>query len=278
MDLLKHDNLLGLGSFKFDFTASGASQAAIMSSMDGSGGFDLADGALKGVNIVKIARAVAEFQDGFNPAALQNAVAAARGPDEMTDFSEFLSNFTINNGLVNAPVISLSGPYLTMTGKGTVNLPNQTIDLRLAPRATTTSDGEGGRIIAVPIKIGGSFANPTIGVDAESLVRSSAEKGLRGLVEQIGRAPRRAMRRRRKKKIRPRPCCGASLAAPMTIAILARRRRMAGRAKRQLKKPSPMKRSTPFLARRKKAISRRMKALTTRIKRNQNPKVKPPPE
>ena len=47
LDLLKHDNLLGLGSLEFDFTASGASQAAIMNSLDGEGGFDLANGALK---------------------------------------------------------------------------------------------------------------------------------------------------------------------------------------------------------------------------------------
>ena len=47
-DLLKIDNLLGLGAFKFNFNASGANQAAIMSTLDGGGDFDLAEGALKG--------------------------------------------------------------------------------------------------------------------------------------------------------------------------------------------------------------------------------------
>lgn len=186
-DLFKNDNLLGLGSFKLNFTASGASQAAIMSSMDGRGGFDLTDGALKGVNIAKIARAVAKFQDGFNPAALQNAVAAARGPNEATDFSEFLSDFTITNGLVNAPKISMIGPYLVMTGNGGVNLPAQTIDIRLSPRATTTIDGKGGRAAAIPIRIGGTFSKPTIGVDAESLLRGGAERTVRGLLDNIGK-------------------------------------------------------------------------------------------
>ena len=187
LDLLKHDNLLGLGSLKFDFSASGDSQAAIMRSIDGSGGFDLANGALKGVNIAKMVRAVSEFQSGFNPAALQNAVAAARGPDEQTDFSQFLSEFNITNGLVNTPTISLTGQYLTMTGAGVINLPNQTIDLRLAPRATTTADGQGGRTATIPVRIGGTFAQPTIGIDAESLIRSGAEGTLRDLVDQIGK-------------------------------------------------------------------------------------------
>lgn len=190
IDLMKHDNLLGLGGFKLDFTATGASQAAIMSSIDGSGGFDIANGALKGINIAKIAQAAASLQSGgINPAALANAVATARGPREETDFSEFLSNFTIENGLMNAPTISLNGPYLTMTGQGQVNLAAQTIDLRLAPRATSTADGAQGRAIAVPVRIGGTFAKPTVGVDAEALAKAALQNSLGGFLGSANATP-----------------------------------------------------------------------------------------
>ncbi|PQA89127.1 AsmA family protein [Hyphococcus luteus] len=180
-DLMKTDNLLGLGSFKLNFTASGASQAAIMRTIDGSGGFDLADGAIKGVNIAAMVRAAGELSEGFNLAALQSAVSKARGPAEQTDFSEFLSDFSITDGLVNAPTISLNGPYLTMTGKGTVNLAEQTVNISLSPRATTTIDGEGGRAFQAPVKIGGTFSQPTIGVDAEAL----AKKGFQRTLENV---------------------------------------------------------------------------------------------
>ncbi len=182
MDLLKNDNLLGLGSFKFDFTANGASQAAIMSSLDGEGGFDIADGALKGVNIAKMVRAVGEFKEGFNPAALQSAVTAARGANESTDFSEFLSSFKVTDGLVNAPTITLNGPYLTMKGNGSVDLPGQTINLRFSPRATTTIDGEGGKSFSVPVLVGGTFSKPTIGIDAEALIRSGFQNQLKDII------------------------------------------------------------------------------------------------
>ena len=182
LDLIKNDNLLGLGSFKFDFTASGASQAAIMSSLDGNGDFDLADGAIKGVNIAKMVRAAAALTEGVNMTALQSAVTTARGANEQTDFSEFLSNFTIADGLVHAPTITLNGPYLTMAGTGTVNLPQQTIDLRLSPRGSTTMDGQGGRTITVPIRVGGTFSKPTIAIDAESLVRSGLQNKLRDVL------------------------------------------------------------------------------------------------
>jgi len=187
-DVLKNDRLLGLGGLRFDFTASGSSQAAIMSSLGGKGGFDLSDGAIKGVNLANMARTVAGLQEGgglTNPAAIAGAISQARQPGEQTDFSKFLSQFVITNGVATAPTISLEGPFLTMSGNGTVNLAAQTIDIRLAPKATTTADGQGGRTVAIPIKVGGTFAQPSISVDVESLIRGRAEDAVKGVLGNV---------------------------------------------------------------------------------------------
>lgn len=185
IDLMKMDRVLGLGGFTLTFNATGSSQKAIMESLDGKGGFDLADGALKGINIAKIAAAVTKLYEGgiTNPAAISTAIAEARRPDERTDFSKFLTAFTIVNGQMQAPSISLEGPYLTMTGVGQVNLPGQSMDIRLLPRASTSIDGKEGRKIAIPVKVGGTFSQPTIGVDVEALVRGRAEQTVRGLLD-----------------------------------------------------------------------------------------------
>jgi AsmA protein len=148
--------------------------------MDGAGGFDVADGAIKGANLAKLARTIDEIrQGGINPAAIANAIATAQQPDEKTDFSELLSSFSIADGMVSAPTINLKGPFVTMTGVGDVNLPGQRLDLRLAPRATTTIDGEGGRSLAVPVRVTGSFSQPKLSIDAEALLRGRVEGGLR---------------------------------------------------------------------------------------------------
>lgn len=185
IDLMKMDRVLGLGGFTLTFNATGSSQKAIMESLDGKGGFDLNDGALKGINIAKIAAAVTQLYEGglTNPAAISSAIAAAQRPDEQTDFSKFLSTFTIVDGLVQAPTISLEGPYLSMTGVGKVNLPGQSMDIRLLPRASTSADGKEGRKAAIPVKIGGTFSKPTVGVDVEALVRGRAEQTVRGLLD-----------------------------------------------------------------------------------------------
>ncbi len=185
LDLMKMDRVLGLGGFTLTFNATGSSQKAIMESLDGKGGFDLADGALKGINIAKIAAAVTKLYEGglTNPAAVTAAIAEARRPDERTDFSKFLTTFTIVDGQMQAPNILMEGPYLTMTGVGKVNLPGQAVDIRLLPRASTSADGKEGRKIAIPIKIGGTFSQPTVGVDIEALVRGRAEQTVRGLLD-----------------------------------------------------------------------------------------------
>lgn len=185
IDLMKMDRVLGLGGFTLTFNATGSSQKAIMESLDGEGGFDLNDGALKGINIAKIASAVTKLYEGglTNPAAISTAIAEARRPDERTDFSKFLTTFTIVDGQMQAPTISMEGPYLAMTGVGKVNLPGQAVDIRLLPRASTSADGKEGRTIAIPIKVGGTFSQPTVGVDVEALVRGRAEQTVRGLLD-----------------------------------------------------------------------------------------------
>lgn len=184
MDLMKLDKLLGLGAFNLDFNASGSSQAAIMQSLNGTGGFDLSDGQIKGVNIQKLAGAVAKLYEGglTNPTAIQTALSAAQRPDEKTDFSKFLSQFDIVDGLVQAPTITMEGPFLAMTGVGKINLPNQTLDLRLLPKASANADGTG-KMIAIPVKVGGTFSKPTMGIDVESLVRGRAEQTVKGLLD-----------------------------------------------------------------------------------------------
>ncbi|MEO0398240.1 MAG: AsmA family protein [Pseudomonadota bacterium] len=184
-DFLKHDKLLGLGAMRFEFSAAGASQAAIMRSLDGKGGFDIDDGAVKGFNIVKLANAVREiYEGGGNPAAISAAIAEARRPNEQTDFSKFLSNFTITNGAVSAPTISMEGPFFDMAGRGSVNLPGQTVDLRLAPTVSPKLDRSGRRFM-VPVKIGGSFSQPSVAVDYESLLQGAVEKKGLELLDQV---------------------------------------------------------------------------------------------
>ena len=94
LDLMRTDRLLGLGGFTLDFSASGASQAALMQSIDGKGGFDLADGAIKGFNIAKLANAIGKLYEGgiTNPGAVLGLFAIFGGAYALAYFVRKLWN------------------------------------------------------------------------------------------------------------------------------------------------------------------------------------------
>lgn len=60
-----------------------------------------------------------------------------------------------------------------MAGEGWVNLPEQTLDYRLRPRAVASIQGQGGdrdmRGIVVPVRIRGTFNDVGVGVDTEAV-------------------------------------------------------------------------------------------------------------
>ena len=181
-DVLNISNILGLGGFNVNFSASGSSQAAIMQTLDGGGGFDVVEGALKGINIAELARSATDLRQGVNPAAITGLVSAAQAPSQQTDFTSFLSNFTIENGIMRAPQIEMTSPVLSMLGTGTIDLPRQVLDIRLNPRANINTDGSGGQGVAVPLQITGTFSNPKVGIDAAALLRGQAGGQLRGII------------------------------------------------------------------------------------------------
>ncbi len=188
IDMLKTDKLLGLGGFEVTFSAQGNSQQAIMNSLNGKGGFDFNDGAIKGFNIAKIISAAASLEGNLKPGNIANAIATAQSPHEATDFSKFLSNFSMKNGVVSASAIELAAPYFTMNGGGAVNLPNQTLNLKLAPRGTTAltetsaQEGQKVRTVTVPLIVTGTFSAPKLGLDVEALAKDRLQGGVRELI------------------------------------------------------------------------------------------------
>lgn len=43
-------------------------------------------------------------------------------------------------------------------------------------------DGQGGRAFSVPVRVGGSFSKPTIGIDAESLAKAGLQRTLQNVL------------------------------------------------------------------------------------------------
>jgi len=168
------DKLRGTGALSLDLTAAGGSQAAIMSSLDGSGNFSFADGAIVGINVAETIRNVSRLVGGGNNEGdAEDESAASTGEQQTTDFSSLTGSFSITDGQVAQRDLLMLSPLLRIEGAGAVNLPEQTVDYRLRPRAVASIEGQGGqrdlRGITVPIRLRGGFNSVSVGVDTEAV-------------------------------------------------------------------------------------------------------------
>lgn len=187
------ERLQGTGQMNFDFLASGASQAEIMNSIDGSGRFSFADGALVGLNIAETIRNVNSFFSANNASgSSEDSEQASTGNDESTDFSELSGTFSLTNGRAENRDLIMLSPLLRVEGSGWLNLPEQTLDYRLRPRAVASIQGQGGnrdlRGIVVPVRIRGDFNNVSIGVDTEAVGQALLSGALSSAIGGSGEA------------------------------------------------------------------------------------------
>ncbi|MEE9329734.1 MAG: AsmA family protein [Parvularculaceae bacterium] len=181
----------GIGGMQFDVTARGNSQAALIRSIDGTGKFSLLDGALQGINLGKIVRStdklIRGFEDGkINKDAISEAITAARGDAETTDFASLTSGFVVENGVVTTENILMTGPYFVITGEGKVNLPKQSMTINLMPVLTDMAVEEAKKRTLVPILISGTFSAPKVSIDSRKILRNVAGNQIKDLLEQQG--------------------------------------------------------------------------------------------
>lgn len=183
------DRLAGTGAMTLDLSASGANQAAIMRSLSGNGGFNFADGAIRGVNIAQAIRTV-------QTAITQRTLPQGFDDQEQTDFSSLAGTFTVSGGVATNSDLLMLSPLLRVEGAGQADLGRQTVDYRLNPRAVASIQGQGGdrdlRGITVPIRLRGSFDNVSIGVDTEAVGRALLQQGVTGALS--GQRPQDALR------------------------------------------------------------------------------------
>lgn len=169
-DALDMTWLEGTGAFKLDVSGSGKSERAIMSSLSGKGSMNFNDGAIKGVNLGLIANTIASALSG-------NAV----GGSAETGFTKFAATFTIRNGVLSNDDLKLTGPHVSMTGKGVVDLGRQTMKFRVEPKAIGTAAAGGeAPSLGIPFVIQGPWSKLSYMPDLENVIGGSINSLLSG--------------------------------------------------------------------------------------------------
>ena len=173
-DAIDMDRIEGTLNTNLSVATSGGSQKAMVSALGGNGKILFTDGAIRGINLAAMVRNAAS-------AFLDSSAREA----QKTDFAELSGSFNITRGILQNNDLALLSPLLRVGGKGSVDMPNRTVNYRIEPKVTASTTGQGGDVnasgIKVPVIVSGPWDN------------LSYKPDLSGLIDGIAKDPKKAL-------------------------------------------------------------------------------------
>ncbi|KIZ40461.1 MULTISPECIES: AsmA family protein [Rhodopseudomonas] len=162
--LAEFDRLDGKMQAKIAVTASGGSQRAIMSALNGTAFVNFSDGEIRGLNVAKMIRTLTS----------STLTGWQESSTEATDLSQLSASFQIDQGKATSSDLLLIGPLVRMTGAGTIDLTAKSLAFRVEPKLVMTTQGQGrsGDPVGfgIPVVVDGPWNAPRIFPDAAGIL------------------------------------------------------------------------------------------------------------
>jgi len=173
------ENISGTIEGSFALNGRGVTIADIRRNLDGTMAFELADGAVEGVDVwhqLRSARALYKREEAPAPTLPLR-----------TKFSAIKATGTVTDGIFANDDLLIELPFLRITGNGTINLDSTEIEYSVQARVfdkpefvDELSDDERADFTKtlIPIKIRGTLAEPSFRPDVEAMFREEVEKAI----------------------------------------------------------------------------------------------------
>jgi AsmA protein len=160
-DALQFDKFTGVADLSAKATAQGLDAGRIMETLNGTASFAVHKGAVKGMDLKKMIDTVKTAQ---RDNLLQKLTELKPQPADETPFTQLSGTAQITNGVVQNNDLKVQSPdLLNVSGKGSANLPRQTLDY-------TVTAGQ------YPVIISGPFSSPKFRVDTSALLKGKIEE------------------------------------------------------------------------------------------------------
>jgi AsmA protein len=173
--------ITGKGSFDLQLAGTGNSYKKNLRSSDGSIGFTLKDGALNG------------FDLGYTLCSAYNVIAQQPKPKakdtKKTKFESISGTSVVKNGVSSTNDLLGTTTFMKVTGKGSLNLPKETLDYDMDATMTAGTKlqgcGQMDKLIgqSFPLDIGGTISEPKVTPDFGELAKSVLKKQLENKLE-----------------------------------------------------------------------------------------------
>lgn len=168
------ERLTGNANLTAKLQMRGNDVEAMKRTLGGNVDFSFLNGAVKGVNIAHFVRQA--------QARISGQPAPPLNEPNQTDFSQLTGTLQIANGVARNDDLDVRSPLLRVGGSGSVNIPAETIDYGVRASVVATLTGQGGqglenlKGVTVPIKVSGTFSNPSYGLDVQALMSGALKQ------------------------------------------------------------------------------------------------------
>lgn len=163
----------GKAAIDLDVVSKGGSEKALVEGLNGTASYSFTDGAIRGINIPQMVRGL----------SVETLLGWQANPSAKTDFSSLGASFQIKNGIAQSSDLSMVGPLVRMTGKGTTDMPAQRLSWRIEPRIVPTLEGQAPQPrrkgedkklagLGVPIVVEGNWNDPRIYPDIKGILEN----------------------------------------------------------------------------------------------------------
>jgi AsmA protein len=163
-DLGDFGSLDGRLQSKIDVKASGNSANAVVSSLAGTADVRIQDGQILGINVAKMIRTL----------TARTLLGWEDNHAESTDLTDLSARFQIQEGRAQTTNLRLMGQLVRVTGSGTIDLNNKSLQFKLDPKLVASLEGQGGAAnplgFGVPVNIEGSWSDPRIYPDVAGIL------------------------------------------------------------------------------------------------------------
>ena len=176
------DRVVGRGDASARLTARGNTDAAMFKSLSGNIAFNVADGAIMGLDLwYEIQRALAVFKRQPLP---ERAAGAPR-----TAFNALSGSAVVDKGVVRNDDLIADMTYIKARGKGTLALESQAVDYRLVAEVYKLPEGGSAQLAdlkaaEIPVTITGTLADMKVRPDVQGYLESHVKKQVNEKVEE----------------------------------------------------------------------------------------------
>jgi AsmA protein len=166
--------LSGRANVNLKGTARGETMDAMLKTLSGHIDANLMDGALEGIDL--------GYEINLAQALINRSPAPAGQSTGHTSFQAFKVSAQITNGIAETHDLTITSQALKVAGQGKVNLFSKAVDFKLLTSVSTAP----ARNTDIPLKVTGSYADPTVRPDIEAVAKDQLKQKLQDVLKKNG--------------------------------------------------------------------------------------------